>query len=357
MEELISVIIPVLNAQDTIRDCLSSIQTQTYKNLEILVVDGGSSDQTVSLCQKAKQQDPRIHFFENEGQSIGNSRNCGLMAAKGNYVVFSDADDKLYDTQVIEEMHQKIQAAEADILVGNYVRFMDGQIVLTKPHGWDENTDVSTRNFRFCGFFSDGHLAYVWAKMYRRAFLLEHAVLFSDIRYAEDKLFNFECYAMKAVYSFMDKPCYIYSKNEHSVSHQYHETGFDDWVQMAMTYTAFLQSRGAPKEYRDLAAYTLLFSVFFEAKQEYIHFNDKQKVRDVLAAYYTNKEAGAYIKQVARGEYLEGIHSRRWRMMMHLFAAMLTHGFLAILQTGILMLLHFSIDQKLSSTGKQKKSE
>ena len=102
MEELISVIINVYNGEKYIKKCLESIINQTYKNLEILIINDGSTDNTLSICQSYK--DERIRIITQENIGLSKSRNVGIENAKGEYLYFIDADD-FVELDVIEYLH------------------------------------------------------------------------------------------------------------------------------------------------------------------------------------------------------------------------------------------------------------
>lgn len=93
MEHLVSVIIPVYNRLDYLPECMESLLAQTYRNLEILLIDDGSTDGTLELCRRYAQEDPRIVVIAADHGGVSKARNLGLDAAKGEYVFFVDSDD------------------------------------------------------------------------------------------------------------------------------------------------------------------------------------------------------------------------------------------------------------------------
>ena len=105
-EKLLSVIIPAYNTKDDIEECLNSIISQTYTNIEIIIVDDGSTDGTTEICQKYQALDSRIIFYRQENAGVLSARMKGIEISKGEYVTFVDADDymelnyieTLYDT-------------------------------------------------------------------------------------------------------------------------------------------------------------------------------------------------------------------------------------------------------------------
>ena len=105
MTDKISVIIPVYNAEKYISDCLESVVRQTYKNLEILLVDDGSKDGSAGICQEWCKKDARIRLLQKENGGVSSARNLGLQEASGEYVTVVDADD-----WIGERMLEKLRA-------------------------------------------------------------------------------------------------------------------------------------------------------------------------------------------------------------------------------------------------------
>lgn len=96
MDNLISVIIPVYNRQDYLPDCIRSLLAQTHKNLQIILIDDGSTDNTPRLCRQYAEQDSRVHFLTGTHGGVSAARNLGLDAATGEYVFFLDSDDAIH---------------------------------------------------------------------------------------------------------------------------------------------------------------------------------------------------------------------------------------------------------------------
>ena len=93
MSELISIIVPVYNVDAYIRDCLNSIARQTYKNIEVIMVDDGSTDASGQICDRYCELDERFHVIHKKNGGVSSARNSGLEAARGEYIGFVDPDD------------------------------------------------------------------------------------------------------------------------------------------------------------------------------------------------------------------------------------------------------------------------
>ena len=122
-QKKISVIIPVYNAEKYIRETLDSIIKQSYKNLEIILIDNESKDRSPDIIQKYEAKYPEIHMIEGSGKGPGASRNRGLKLAKGDYIVFADADDYLPDKEIFCKYINLAEQTDADIVVSNYAGY------------------------------------------------------------------------------------------------------------------------------------------------------------------------------------------------------------------------------------------
>lgn len=132
IEELVSIIVPVYNVQQYVSDCIESIQKQTYRNIEIILVDDGSNDSSGIICDDYKKRDSRIKVIHKENGGLSSARNVGINNSKGMYLAFIDSDDVL-DTRYVEELLALIYEYNADIAQTNWCYFRDGdEIPLVK---------------------------------------------------------------------------------------------------------------------------------------------------------------------------------------------------------------------------------
>lgn len=113
---MISVIIPIYNTESYLEQCIQSVINQTYKDLEIILINDGSTDNSGLICQKWKEQDPRIRYIKKENEGQGIARNLGIIRATGEYIIFVDSDDYL-DKNLISKVYHYISEQNADICV------------------------------------------------------------------------------------------------------------------------------------------------------------------------------------------------------------------------------------------------
>ena len=119
MSELISVIVPIYNTEKYLVECVESLRKQTYSNIEIILVDDGSTDASIEICDEFAEKDSRVRVFHKKNEGVAVARNFGIQQSNGQYVVIVDSDDIAVD-RMIEVLYTQIKENDADIAVGNY---------------------------------------------------------------------------------------------------------------------------------------------------------------------------------------------------------------------------------------------
>ena len=125
--DLVTVIIPVYKTKDYLENCVKSVLEQTYKNLEIILVDDGSPDESGAMCDKLKELDPRIIVIHQENQGLSGARNTALDKMKGDAVTFVDSDDTI-DPHMIEWMMDDMEQFDTDIVEGQFYEVFGNEI-------------------------------------------------------------------------------------------------------------------------------------------------------------------------------------------------------------------------------------
>lgn len=244
-EPLISVIVPVYKVEPYLDRCVQSIVDQTYKNLEIILVDDGSPDNCPAMCDAWAEKDSRVLVIHKENGGVSSARNAGLDMATGDYISFVDADD-LLDFSALESLyflivkyHAEVSACGfkyvgADGSVENKSRLCGSGVISS-----DNSKDHLIRFFKH--FYQ---LCYCWNHLYtRRFFRCDKPIRFStDISMAEDVLFNVQI--LNECNRFIvnsEEYTYNYFQNETSVTHVSVDGG-KNWVDNVKSYEKILLS-------------------------------------------------------------------------------------------------------------------
>lgn len=355
----VSVIIPVYNAEKYIRKTLDTVLAQSYQDREIILVENDCEDQSKVILREYAEKYEEIQLISCVDRGAGTARNMGLEQAAGEYILFVDADDYLPDTGILEKYVKAADQTEVDVVVSNYARLWEKRMLPAVKHSAFSVYSPSSEEFRFRGFFGNGTLSYVWGRLYRRAFLTQNQIMFTNLTYAEDKLFNMECYICGARYLFLEDIGYIYRRNKESISWQYHEDATENWLKMAHLLSDWLDKKQKP-EYENLIWYTIFFAAFFDSKMEYVQRKKSVlTIRKVLKAYHQDELGQEAFRKLSDRKRELQIQQRTWRTAIRVFSFGMTRRWYMALAAGIKILIESRMDERFSDTGirEEKNSE
>lgn len=191
----VSVVVPIYKVERYLGDCVNSLLAQTFKELEIILVDDGSPDGSGAMCDAYAARDSRVRVIHQENQGAGPARNAGLAAARGEYVIFLDADD-IYHPQMLERMVARAEKYRADVVIcraevleeeTGRTRSMPNQLrrELLKKCNADAfcpSAEQSQNVFQLCA-------GWPWDKLYRRDFVLQAGLQFQNLPHTNDAFF------------------------------------------------------------------------------------------------------------------------------------------------------------------------
>ena len=207
-----SVIIPVYNVEKYINRCLKSILSQRYNDLEIILIDNGSTDRSGSICDIYANEDANISVYHIENQGVGSARNFGLSKARGEFIYFVDSDDYLVGN-LFAEFEDKL-TPDLDLLVFSYYNSFEQEMTEKNSKKKILPYNGSYDKYDFSKIFKDLFLSdmlyTVWNKLYRREFLIENNISFEKYELGEDVRFNLNAYRnVNKVYLSQDS-YYVY---------------------------------------------------------------------------------------------------------------------------------------------------
>lgn len=211
MEEQISVIIPVYNVAEFLPQCLDSVVSQDYRNLQILLVDDGSTDGSGEICDRYAAADARIQVIHQPNQGAGAAKNAGLRAAEGTYLAFVDSDDFL-EPGAYRDMVKTLEETRADMVQFSfrdvYRNRTEDQHLLPGP----EEMDAKTYLLRFP---KDWTCSLLWNKLYKRK--LYDGVFFEEGRKIDDEFFTYQALLKPCKVVRRETIVYNYRKRASSV--------------------------------------------------------------------------------------------------------------------------------------------
>ena len=217
---LISVIVPVYNTSQYLPVCIESILCQTYKNLEIILIDDGSTDSSGEICDKYAQKDPRIKVIHKKNAGVSAARNDALKIMTGEYVGFVDSDDTV-SPNMYEELYLAIVRSDADIAVCGYKSFRDDFDIPPISAERSDNPSIAPKE----GIVALSELlsgksfnSAVWNKLFKAD--ISNALRFNEnIKVAEDFLFVVDTLIRSFSVCIIDRPLYFYRARKSSIIH------------------------------------------------------------------------------------------------------------------------------------------
>lgn len=203
MNDLISVIIPVYNVEKYLEKCVNSILNQTYKNIEIILVDDGSLDRSGEICDKLREEDKRISVIHKKKGGLSDARNTGIRKSHGAYLYFIDSDD-FVDTQILEKLYSGIIKSKSDMALCDLVYCNEKMENLNDQYHHNQiSTAIVSRRKYWELLLQDENAAFIvaWNKLYRRN-------LFDGIEYPLNKLHEDE-FILKDVVERCNSICIV----------------------------------------------------------------------------------------------------------------------------------------------------
>lgn len=248
----ISVVVPAYNCQGAIERCINSIQNQTYKNLEIIVVNDGSTDNTESLLHEIQEQDERVKVISIPNGGVSHARNTGIDNATGDYITFVDSDDYI-DEEMYETLIGLIKKHDVKIAHCSY-KNVDGETIVSVGDTGKvtvQNHDEAMMCLLSGRLFSGG----IWNKMYEKDLFNE--IRFDEsIRINEDVLANYELFNLIDKSVFIDKAFYSYVVNNESATHSMKTS---EGPEQVLYVAEKMQEMSVNKSYQSEADYRLAY--------------------------------------------------------------------------------------------------
>lgn len=217
--ELISIIVPIYNKEDYLRQCLDSIINQSYTNFEVLLVNDGSTDSSGIICQEYSERDSRFRYIEKKNGGVSSARNLGLELSEGAYITFIDSDDWI-EFNYLEVLYNALRENNTDVAISSYKSYyLDGNFYLRVYSSQEEeflrigkrNRDVFLEEFPKLGKLNhDFHC--IASKLFKRE-LLESQKFDESINYGEDLYFFFNLYLKIQSIVYVKEATYIYRQH------------------------------------------------------------------------------------------------------------------------------------------------
>lgn len=255
----VSIIVAAYNIEDYIKRCMDSIVNQTFEEIEIIVVNDGSTDNTLKIIEGFANNDARIKIIDKQNEGLIEARKSGLNIANGEYILFLDGDDWLH-IEAIEKLYKKAKQDNSDIVLYNFYLAYDNNRLEAKT-SFEEIVKYENDYLKLSLTGQIG--ANIWAKFLRREFLIDNNIEFvKDITYAEDVATTNLLFMHNPKVSTINENLHYYYQRQNSVTKIVDERVFD--IPKALEFIKLnLEKQGLYEKYKEEYDYLFYKHIYF----------------------------------------------------------------------------------------------
>lgn len=231
---LLSVVIPVYNAEKFLKATVDSVLAQISNDYEIILVDDGSTDKSAIMCDSLASQHPQIRVVHKPNGGVSSARNLGMDVAKGKYITFIDSDDKA-GQNMFSDLLNECESKNADKVFCGFDEICENEshiihIADLPPRQLlDRNYIVSS--MLYLGCTTDSYMNSVWGSLYRAELIRKYNLRFEKRSMGEDWLFNMQYCDIIDSAVYVNEPYYKYMRNGESAMSRYHPRQFEFWIE------------------------------------------------------------------------------------------------------------------------------
>lgn len=284
----VSIIIAAYNIEDYIKRCLISCMNQSFKDIEIIVVNDGSTDNTLNIINKCKSKDSRIKIVDKSNEGLIEARKSGFNIASGEYVLFIDGDDWI-NLSAIEILYNKAKEKDYDIVSYNYLlKYDNGKEI----NGWDSNIKIDENKNLLEVLFHNQICHTIWSKLVKRNFIIDNGIEFpSNISYGEDLALVYTLAMYNPTFTIINKPLYYYYQRSDSLDNNVSQKTLE--IIKAVEFIKFqLTKKDLLDKYKEEYEYLVFIQTYY-LRKEYI-FKNTNKISKQL--HYNWKKLNINLK-------------------------------------------------------------
>ena len=186
-EVFFSIIVPVYNVEDYLSQCLESILCQSFSNFELILINDGSTDSSLEICRQYLQNFHQIKLIDKENGGLSDARNKGLLAAIGDYIIFTDSDDYWVGSEVLQDLNNLIKDSNPDLIIHEESRFFSKKDVACKYNQrFIKNKSGRVEDEILNLVYYDLYVASAWDKVIKRSILIDNQLFFPVGKKSED---------------------------------------------------------------------------------------------------------------------------------------------------------------------------
>ena len=265
MNQLVSIIIPIYNGEKWLNQCIDSVVAQTYKHIEIILVDDGSIDRSAAICDDYALKDSRIVVIHNTNAGVSAARNTGIEQARGKYIAFVDSDDYL-STDILEKAVE-IQSKNKLLSVA-YCKDVDG-VIEEIPAFLSADITREEMVAAFVGSYTkkgriEGLFRSVWGKLFERKIIDDHDIRFREGLYlGEDAVFVLEYLQYVSGLQILNEYGYYYRILQNSFSKKYSKDALNQYIMQTKLIYKLIETSGVTGAIIDASLSIYLWFSFY----------------------------------------------------------------------------------------------
>lgn len=326
---MVSIIIPVYKVEQYLRQCIESVLGQTYRNIQVILVDDGSPDSCGAICDEYAAKDSRVLALHKENGGVSSARNHGLHYATGDYVTFCDSDD-LYAPDWIEALVEALQTHQADIAVGNHMRILEDGTPSAASENETGITEITLprdkAEFIFNKTLTPAHGWEIWSRLFRMDIIRRENIRFCENcgNFAEDLGFTLMCTLFADRVVSIENAGYRYRLRAGSMMHSSVNNPKLNSLQAVCSFCGPAIQRAFEPDMAELFSANLQFflvgnqfcSAMWESQMEPEEFRsyiistleDWPAMKGELCSLLKKKNLGAFLPRSRRAEVAAHLH-------------------------------------------------
>lgn len=321
--ELVSVVVPIYNVEKYLEKCVESLRAQTYKNIEIILVDDGSPDHCGKMCDEYAGEDTRIKVIHKKNGGLSDARNAGLEAASGKYILFTDSDDYV-KKDLIEKCVDWAEKDQCDIVIFDFIRVEEGLKEITTLEIEDSGT-YSLRGEPRLLFGSPSAVN----KLFRRDLFVKTEIRFPVGKYYEDLGTTPKLLLMAERIGYLKEAFYYYMIRSGSImTGAKVDKNYQDRTAMINQVLDFFKEHGAYETYYQELEYLAVMNGYFLPSREIILQDRKSPVLKKFKSYiytiFPDFHSNKYLKQYLSKK--DRLHLKTIETEQYWFMVMLSKG-------------------------------
>lgn len=312
---LVSIIVPIYKVESYLEKCIESLINQTYRKIEIVLVDDGSPDRCPQICDVYAQKYEQIRVIHKKNGGLSSARKAGFKIATGEYILFVDSDDYI-EKDMVENLINTIKMNNADIaMCGYYTKYKNNTIEHLLPY---ERNQICGREAVINEYILPliGHQkqsinipGFLWIRMLKRKLIEEKYFVPENQYFMEDHVFDLLYADNIEKIAIVDKPLYYYCVNEESLSNCYRKNKWNMYMNLYEFYLTYLEERNIKNPYKRIEGFiaTMIFSCIDNAvlTENYDKFKREvqniKKEKDICNVFFKiNKDGMSMMQKLER---------------------------------------------------------